>query len=177
MIPHLVLATALGLAGLVATAAAAALTASLVPRPVHVAAAVEVPVPTAAPARQPPATVRAPVVTPCPSVELTFAPSSTVVAAGAAQPVVELAGWLRAHPDVDVTVDGHSDARGRPEVNLWTSHERARSVEAVLVKEGVVRTRIHVRGFGTYQPVAGVAGTDPRQRRVVVSVTGSEVCP
>ncbi|MBN9160405.1 MAG: hypothetical protein BGO98_12940 [Myxococcales bacterium 68-20] len=115
--------------------------------------------------------------TSCAPIELAFAPSSTALDAHAGTVVATLAEWLLAHPSADLVVEGHADARGRQDINLWMSHARASTVASELVKAGVTRTRIVVRGFGAYQPVAGASETDGRQRRVVISIRANEGCP
>ncbi len=115
--------------------------------------------------------------TSCAPIELAFAPSSTALDAHAGTVVATLAEWLLAHPSALVVVEGHADARGRHDINLWMSHTRASTVATELVKAGVTRTRIVVRGFGAYQPVAGASETDGRQRRVVISISANEGCP
>jgi outer membrane protein OmpA-like peptidoglycan-associated protein len=113
----------------------------------------------------------------CAPMELTFGPASTVPDEETRAAVDALAVWLVGHPGVDVIVDGHADTRGRQEVNMWVSHERAASVGTALVKAGVAKARITVRGFGSYQPVIGADATAPRQRRVVVTMTSTDGCP
>lgn len=189
-----VVAPALGVAGLLATAASATLVVlALRSTPPHDDAvgapasmeldevrAIAVAASAATEASEPAARVvpsATEAATSCAPIELAFAPSSTALDAHAGTVVATLAEWLLAHPSADLVVEGHADARGRQDINLWMSHARASTVASELVKAGVTRTRIVVRGFGAYQPVAGASETDGRQRRVVISIRANEGCP
>lgn len=112
----------------------------------------------------------------CHAIELSFAPSSTTLGPEEKEVVVRLARWLMEN-DTRVLVEGHADARGRVDVNLWLSHERASSVASMLSAHGVARSRLVVRAFGAYQPVPFASETDERQRRVVIHVSPEHGCP
>ncbi len=67
-------------------------------------------------------------------------------------------------------VDGHTDATGTPEYNLWLSEKRAASVEKFLVDAGISSSRISTKGLGQTKPVADNKTPDGRQRNRRVEV-------
>ena len=77
--------------------------------------------------------------------------------------------------DGDITVDGHTDDVGSDADNQALSERRAAAVADRLVRRGVARDRLTVRGFGEDEPAA--TGTSPqarqRNRRVVIGVDAS----
>jgi outer membrane protein OmpA-like peptidoglycan-associated protein len=81
----------------------------------------------------------------------------------------EIAGTLRAHPDVRlVRVEGHTDSRGDAEFNLQLSQSRAEQVARFLTQHGVPADRLVAQGYGESRPVderETEAGWD-RNRRV-----------
>ena len=56
--------------------------------------------------------------------------------------------------DVDITVIGHTNAKGRRAYNEELSLKRAETVKAFLVDQGIDEARIHVEGHGEREPIA-----------------------
>lgn len=131
-----------------------------------------------APASASPATLqRADAMAPCPPVLFAFE-RAAVYPVAAARPTVDALGtWLVAHPKATVLVEGHADASGSEDANLSLSRMRANAISSRLVELGVARSRITVRGFGSYQPVEGVPEEAASNRRVVAYVKGTAECP
>jgi outer membrane protein OmpA-like peptidoglycan-associated protein len=61
---------------------------------------------------------------------------------------------LRANPDVQVAVEGHTDALGTDEYNQALSIRRAEAVYRYLVNAGIAPERLKIVGQGESQPVA-----------------------
>ena len=82
---------------------------------------------------------------------------------------------LRLPDRAAVTVDGHTDDVGSDADNQRLSERRAAAVADRLVRQGVPRDRVTVRGFGEQEPAAdGTSdGARRRNRRVVVGVNAS----
>lgn len=59
---------------------------------------------------------------------------------------------LRRYPKVSLEVQGHTDSGGDPARNLALSQQRADSVRAFLIKEGIAAERLAARGYGATQP-------------------------
>lgn len=68
---------------------------------------------------------------------------------------------LSLFPESNVTVEGYTDSKGGPAVNLQLSRERATSVKDWLVKKGGVAPKhIAAKGFGEGNPVAPNTNSD-----------------
>lgn len=61
---------------------------------------------------------------------------------------------LQSFPNVSIEVAGHADNRGTPETNLALSQQRADSVLAFLVANGVNPDRVASVGYGDTEPIA-----------------------
>jgi outer membrane protein OmpA-like peptidoglycan-associated protein len=65
----------------------------------------------------------------------------------------EVADVLKAHSDMRVRIEGHTDSRGSLRHNMKLSDERAASVRNFLIGQGVDPTHMESRGFGPTQPI------------------------
>lgn len=65
-----------------------------------------------------------------------------------------LAGLLEAHPELQLTIEGHTDNVGVPEKNLLLSQKRAGAVKSYLVKIGIPESRLTAIGYGQEKPIA-----------------------
>jgi peptidoglycan-associated lipoprotein len=64
------------------------------------------------------------------------------------------AGWLGRYPQVQVTVEGHTDERGTREYNLALGQRRANAARDVLVAGGVAPARISTISYGKDRPAS-----------------------
>ncbi len=62
------------------------------------------------------------------------------------------AGWLAAHPDAKIELEGHADPRGTNEYNLILGEKRANAVQEYLVQLGLDQTRFLVISYGEERP-------------------------
>ena len=67
------------------------------------------------------------------------------------------AAWLRAHPSIAVTVEGHADDWGSARDNLEISQKRAAAVRERLIAGGVPAERIVTVAFGRTRRAADCA--------------------
>ncbi len=65
-------------------------------------------------------------------------------------------------------IEGHTDAKGRPDYNLQLSQQRADAVKGILVQQGVPTTRLATTGKGATQLANGANPLAPENRRVRV---------
>jgi outer membrane protein OmpA-like peptidoglycan-associated protein len=97
---------------------------------------------------------------------------------GAREKLSKLAGILVAYPgSYRIEIEGHTDAVGSQDYNQKLSEDRAETVHAYLVKEGIAADRIlAVRGFGKIRPVATNDTPEGRQmnRRVEIVISDTE---
>jgi outer membrane protein OmpA-like peptidoglycan-associated protein len=73
---------------------------------------------------------------------------------GGTDTVTAIAETLKAHPEVNVDVVGHTDWIGTEAYNMKLSRARAETVHRLLVKLGVTDSRITVKWRGKDEPVA-----------------------
>ncbi|MEO6104182.1 MAG: OmpA family protein [Pseudoxanthomonas sp.] len=83
----------------------------------------------------------------------------------------QVASLLNAHPDWQITLEGHTDSVGGAAYNRTLSEQRAAAVVAYLVSQGIAAERLQAVGFGMDQPVAsndGEAGRAQNRRVEIV---------
>ncbi len=61
---------------------------------------------------------------------------------------------MQIHPDLKISIDSHTDAKGTFNANLNTSQTRANTIAQWLGRRGIAAERIKARGFGSRRPVA-----------------------
>jgi peptidoglycan-associated lipoprotein len=80
--------------------------------------------------------------------------------------------WLKAHPQVNVTIEGHADERGTREYNLALGERRAESIKKFLLNQGLEAARLDTVSYGKERPA--VIGNDEsawsQNRRGVTSI-------
>jgi outer membrane protein OmpA-like peptidoglycan-associated protein len=93
---------------------------------------------------------------------------------GAREKLSKVAGILLSYPGLNIEVDGHTDNVGGDEYNQRLSDQRAESVRAYLVDQGVLTGSVTAKGFGKTQPVGTNETAAGRQinRRVELVVSG-----
>lgn len=62
------------------------------------------------------------------------------------------AEWLKAHPHVEITIEGHCDDRGTASYNHVLGEKRAIRTKNYLTSLGVPAERLHVMSFGKENP-------------------------
>jgi peptidoglycan-associated lipoprotein len=62
--------------------------------------------------------------------------------------------WLRRHPGLTLTIEGHCDERGTREYNLGLGQRRAESVKKYLMALGIAENRLATISYGKERPVA-----------------------
>lgn len=71
------------------------------------------------------------------------------------QPQIEqVLALLQAHPDLKLSINGHTDDSGDAAHNQQLSEARAAAVAAALTAEGIDPSRLQTQGFGQSEPVA-----------------------
>ena len=83
----------------------------------------------------------------------------------------EIGTMLKDHPDLRLTIEGHTDNVGSPDRNLTLSQQRAEAVRLFLIKTyGVEEARLEAKGLGASKPAAPNETSEGRQqnRRVAL---------
>jgi outer membrane protein OmpA-like peptidoglycan-associated protein len=65
-----------------------------------------------------------------------------------------LVQFLKDNPDINIELSGHTDSTGNESFNINLSKERADSVKAFIVKQGIDKVRIETKGYGSSRPVS-----------------------
>ena len=80
---------------------------------------------------------------------------------------------LKAHPNAQIQLDGHTDNTGNPQANQQLSLARANAVKAMLVSDGIDANRISTAGYGQDRPLASNDSAEGRakNRRTELTVT------
>jgi outer membrane protein OmpA-like peptidoglycan-associated protein len=104
---------------------------------------------------------------------LNFQTASTQLTPESVPTVNDLAQVLKAYPNSQVQLVGHTDSTGTPEANQTLSLDRANAVKDVLVTQGVAADRISTAGFGQDRPLASNDTEEgrARNRRLELNVT------
>ena len=68
--------------------------------------------------------------------------------------VDDLLAILKAFPNTEISLEGHTDNVGEPAANLELSQRRAEAIAAVLSVQGVDDSRIKTAGWGEQRPIA-----------------------
>jgi outer membrane protein OmpA-like peptidoglycan-associated protein len=85
----------------------------------------------------------------------------------------KLTGFLNDEPGVGIDISGHTDITGNEPHNLELSGNRAKAVRDYLVQQGISRSRLTSKGFGSSMPVGSNATEEGRSinRRVEFMIT------
>ena len=76
----------------------------------------------------------------------------------------EMVAMLTEHPELSLTIEGHTDNVGDAQANLALSAKRAEAVKAYLVGKGVSADRLATKGLGATKPAAPNTTEEGRQQ-------------
>jgi OmpA-OmpF porin, OOP family len=104
---------------------------------------------------------------------MSFETGSTQLTAGSAQTLSNLAQILKAYPNAQIQLSGHTDNVGSADANQSLSLNRADAIKAMLVGQGISAERISTQGFGQDRPLAPNDTEEgrARNRRTELTVT------
>jgi Outer membrane protein and related peptidoglycan-associated (lipo)proteins len=90
--------------------------------------------------------------------------------------LTNFANSLKANPDTDVEIYGHTDSNGGDNINIPLSEKRAISVQSYLMGQGVSGARMVSFGMGSSQPIAqeDSRGVSAQNRRVEIYLLPNE---
>ena len=151
------------------------------PKPALVTQATPAPMPAARPA----APVPPPVVAPekrtiTVKLKVLFEFDKAVVRAIYGDELQAVANAMKAHDDIDLVLEGHTDSIGSDAYNQKLSLRRVAAVKAKLAKDyGIPASRISTVGYGESRPIADNATAEGRakNRRVIGELSYLEVPP
>lgn len=105
--------------------------------------------------------------------DILFTTNKAELMPGAQGTLDQVAAFLKAHPEIKVVVQGHTDNVGSSEYNMTLSKARAESVKSALMARGIAPERITTEGRGEIAPIASNSTAAGRQqnRRVELVFT------
>lgn len=86
----------------------------------------------------------------------------------------DLASSLQQYPGHDAVIVGHASTDGSTATNQRLSEQRAMAVRNFLSMQGLAGTRLQAFGRGESEPLPGIPGTSPDNRRVEIAIYASE---
>lgn len=66
----------------------------------------------------------------------------------------QLSDFLKANSDFQIVIEGHTDSRGSKAYNQKLARRRAKSVQRFLTKDGVSKSRLSCKAYGSSKPIA-----------------------
>lgn len=87
------------------------------------------------------------------ALQVNFATDSAEILSESRSQIGQVLELLRDHPELRLSVDGHTDNSGGARHNQALSERRAAAVKASLVEQGIDASRLQSRGFGQDRPV------------------------
>jgi len=99
--------------------------------------------------------------------EATLKPEARVV-------IAKLSGILLIMPELNLRIEGHTDATGSEEHNQALSERRATSVKDFLTEQGLAAGRIVAVGYGETRPVADNESAEGRKKNRRVEIVISQ---
>ena len=102
-----------------------------------------------------------------------FAQSKYVLRETSYPELQRLIKTLKAYPQVEIKIEGHTDNQGDPALNLKLSQDRVNEVKKYIVSKGISSSRITTEGFGDKKPIASNEQEETRRlnRRVEFRIT------
>jgi outer membrane protein OmpA-like peptidoglycan-associated protein len=99
-----------------------------------------------------------------------------VLLPGAISALDNVVTTLKAAPDREVTVEGHTDAQGARAYNMDLALKRAESVRQQFISRGIQPERVKATGIGPDRPIADNKTPEGRaqNRRVEIIVSPPE---
>ncbi|HJX96366.1 MAG TPA: OmpA family protein, partial [Candidatus Acidoferrum sp.] len=92
---------------------------------------------------------------------------SAEIRADAKDALRRTADFLKGHPQMRVTIEGHCDERGSTEYNLVLGDRRAAAVKAYLVSLGISADRLNTTSLGKEKPFCTESNEECWQRNRV----------
>jgi outer membrane protein OmpA-like peptidoglycan-associated protein len=101
---------------------------------------------------------------------LLFDTGSATLQPASQDQLTNIAGILKAYPQVKIRIGGYTDNTGDPAANVQLSQQRADSVMAQLTQLGVDPSRMSAKGYGQEDPVADNSTEEGRQKNRRISL-------
>ncbi|WP_157980342.1 OmpA family protein [Pseudidiomarina taiwanensis] len=94
--------------------------------------------------------------------------------------IADTAEFMKEHPQLNVTIEGHTDSSGEEKYNQWLSERRAKAVSDSLVNNfGIAASRVTTIGYGESRPKVANDSAENRamNRRIEAKLSVTERVP
>ena len=105
---------------------------------------------------------------------LAFAPGEARLSELSTRPIRAVARFVRAHPTLEIWVEGHTDAEAYSSGNWLLGAQRALAVVEALTQAGVPARRVALTSHGEHRPVAPNSTADGRRKNRRVEIVLAE---
>ena len=104
-----------------------------------------------------------------------FATNSYALNSASQWSLTQFSNSLKANPDTELNIVGHTDNTGTDAINNPLSENRANSVKSFIMNQGVAASRMTSSGVGSTQPIANNATNEGKaqNRRVEIFIVPS----
>lgn len=103
--------------------------------------------------------------------DVTFDVNSATIKQGFYRTLNDVVTTLNAYPSTSIDIVGHASTDGEAGYNQRLSEQRANSVSSYIVGQGLNSVRVRAYGMGETQPLPGIPGNSPANRRVEMILT------
>jgi outer membrane protein OmpA-like peptidoglycan-associated protein/tetratricopeptide (TPR) repeat protein len=93
-----------------------------------------------------------------------FETGKSILTAGSYTELDRLLNIMKENAQVKIEISGHTDNTGSAALNTKLSEARAKAVVDYLIKNGIDRTRMNFKGYGSLQPIADNANAAGRAK-------------
>jgi outer membrane protein OmpA-like peptidoglycan-associated protein len=109
--------------------------------------------------------------------DVLFATGKYELQPNAREALARFSGIVLAHPGLKMQIEGYTDSVGSDTLNQTLSENRANSVRAYLIAQGIDPTAVSALGYGKSNPVASNDTAQGRQqnRRVEIIISGEVI--
>lgn len=98
--------------------------------------------------------------------------NSSSIRSGERSDIKDMAEFMKEHPQLDITIHGHTDSTGEAKYNQWLSERRAEAVANAFVKQhGIEKSRVDFKGHGESQPKVRENSAADRQENRRIEAT------
>ena len=111
---------------------------------------------------------------------VTFPLNSSLIPADQKADIADTAEFMKEHPQLSVTIEGHTDSSGAEDYNQWLSQRRADAVGNSLVNDfGIEASRVTTIGYGESRPKVANDSAENRamNRRIEAKLSVTERVP
>jgi OmpA-OmpF porin, OOP family len=98
---------------------------------------------------------------------LTFESGKAKITSQSYEEIDACAKFLKNNPEINVQIDGHTDAVGAADANQKLSEERSKAIKEYLIDKGISDARMKTVGYGESKPIDTTGGeANPKNRRI-----------